>query len=65
MISLESLEFELTEAGALFLPLVRPLLVLGGTLWLSELGLLGGDSLTCDWEMAAKAPGCSAGGGVA
>lgn len=50
LISLLSLEFValLTAAGALFLPLVRPLLVLGGMLWLSELGLLGGESLICD-----------------
>lgn len=60
------MEFEtlLTAAGALFLPFVRPLLVLGGILWLSELGLLGGESFIWDWEMAANAPGGSGGGGV-
>lgn len=64
LMSLLSLDKLLTAAGALFLPFVRPLLVLAGILWLSELGLLGGESFICDWDMAANAPGGSGGGGV-
>jgi hypothetical protein len=64
LISLVSLgECGLARAeGALFLVLDFPRpLDMGTALWLSELGLLGGESLSCDWVMLENAPCC---GGV-
>lgn len=56
--SLESFAVEV-EAGALFLPFnLRPM----GADWLSELGLLGGESFIWSCVTTAKAPGCCGGG---
>lgn len=62
--SLESFDTEV-EAGALFLPLTLLFGGGGALCWLSELGLLGGESFIWFWDIAANAPGCCCGGGEA